>query len=356
MSTSSETSVDGPKWYVYALVDPLVLKQTGSQLLSVFYVGKGSKDRAEFHEKDELKALLTNEKIQMEGSKNERIDNILGSGERINSIVLANGFVDENDTHAAEALAMELIGRLLSAHEMQPLTNIAPGHGQSKGMEVSGDGTPINEPLLFGSATAEVGSVHEPEFEWRSVQESLRLSTSRPIEMSEVIEEKTILVKGTRDSLESGSHKPDTSLPGSHQIKPMLWEFIPGTEFTRRAYDPVYPWNDHEARERARRYWPINEQTVLAWIDDPSTCPTTLLLAIPGSGGTTVRYAWKIDPAGQWERFREGYPRWGVPLGESDLEHPARGACLVEDRKGKTTQVLANYSSGIRVLDPEDWH
>lgn len=322
----------------------------------MFYVGKGTKARAAEHQKDQVKELREyRAMIQREESKAERIDSILQSGEQVPAIVLASGFETESAAYKAEAMAMELIGRLLSAHSLHPLTNAIPGHGQSLGMSASGTATGVREPILRGSANAPTNVEGDAEQRWRTVAESLRLSTSRRVLIDEVISEPAILVKGTSEDSTAGSHLPDdTRLPGFEEfgdrVRPLLWEMIPGSEYNRRAYDPDDPWNDHEARERARRYWPLKEETANGWLTERAAAPKHLLLAIPGNGGTTVRYAWEIDYTGTWERFREGHPRWGIPLGASVIDHPAHGVCLIENRDGKTMQVLAGYASGVRLL------
>jgi hypothetical protein len=72
-----------------------------------------------------------------------------------------------------------------------------------------------------------------------------------------------------------------------------------------RGWDPFDPWTDQEARERARRYWPIAAHRVRSWLAEPETSPRCLLLGIPEPDGrTVVRYAWQIDPQGSWEFYR----------------------------------------------------
>ena len=80
--------------------------------------------------------------------------------------------------------------------------------------------------------------------------------------------------------------------------------------------------------------------------------PTDLLLAIPGSGGTTVRYAWEIDRTASVE-YSPDTNRWGFPLPQPLLDHPALGRCFIEDREARTgVQALANHISGCRLLLP----
>ncbi|WP_024285337.1 GIY-YIG nuclease family protein [Cellulomonas sp. KRMCY2] len=357
---NAAVSYDGGRWYVYALIDPATYRQTGSQLLSVIYVGKGTKDRADQHVNDERNALKhTLTAIPMSGSKSERIQWLLGSGETIPAITLVSGLVNEDDAYKTETLAMELIGRLLSAHGLDPLTNATPGHGQSAGMAVTGMPQSLGGPEPATVTPAPVKD--EPAYEIRSVARALQASTSVRVDWRAggVIPRPTVLVKGSSDTLPGGSHPhlPASSMPSglvdvADRITLLGSDVLPESEFTRRGYDPDQPWSDHEARERAARYWPFARSTVRKWLDDPDTMPTDLLLAIPGSGGTTVRYAWEIDRTAKVEYFPD-MNRWGFPLGQPLLDHPALGRCLVEDREARTgVQALANHISGCRLLLP----
>lgn len=358
--SGAEVTYDGGRWYVYALIDPIAYRQTGSQLLSVMYVGKGAKDRVNQHARDERRALQDAlASIPMWASKSDRIRWVLGTGEDIAAVTLASGFVDEDDAYRAETLAMELISRLLAAHGLEPLGNITPGHGQSAGMAIAGQPQVLGGPK--GPALTPAAVPDEPQFELRSVRESLHASTSRRVDWrsSGVIPRPTILVKGTADAIPGGSHPPlpPTVLPATladvaTRIVPRDTGIVAGSEFDRRGYDPDNPWSDHEARERATRYWPFAPATVRGWLLDDQSGPVDLLLAIPGAGGTTVRYAWQIDRAATFEFFPDG-GRWGIPLGKARLDHPARGLCLVEDRGDRTgVQVLLNYVAGCRLLNP----
>ncbi|WP_150104684.1 GIY-YIG nuclease family protein [Cellulomonas gilvus] len=358
--TAEGVAFDGGRWYVYALIDPIMFRKTGSHLLSVLYVGKGTKDRANQHARDERKALeRAAASLPMHGSKSERIRWLLGSGEDIPAVTLASGFVDENDAYRAETLAMELISRLLAAHGLEPLGNAVPGHGQASGMQISGQAHELGGPKR--PALSPVAVDGEPTFELRSVRESLYASTSRRVDWrsAQVVRRPSILVKGTTEAMPSGSHSPlpREALPPSladvaHRVTPRDIEIAAGSEFVRRGYDPDDPWTDHEARERATRYWPFAATTVREWLLDDDQGPLDLLLAVPGTGGTTVRYAWEVNRAAVFD-FYPAIGRWGIPLGRALLDHPARGLCLVEDREErKGVQVLLNHVAGCRLLIP----
>jgi hypothetical protein len=113
-----------------------------------------------------------------------------------------------------------------------------------------------------------------------------------------------ILVKGNRnDLLEPGQRRGDQSLlpaaVASVMDRVMVIDLL-GADHpdgrVRCGWDPLDPWTDLEARDRARRYWPIAAHRVASWIRDPATMQASLLLGIEESGGrTVVRYAWSID-------------------------------------------------------------
>lgn len=356
-----EVTIDGPNYYVYALIDPLTYRQTGSQVQSILYVGKGTKNRALQHEKDELKALeKAANSIPMAGSKAERIRTILSSGERVLSIMLATGFNTENDAYRAESMAMELVDRLLRAYGREALGNLTPGHMQRQGMETgiapehgAASGQVFSDPARPAPSP---GKESGDPFAFTPVAQALLASTAVRVDWREALASKVILVKGTAEEMVGGSHASidDQGTLGSPYN--VVWKdsnFLRGHEFTRPGFDPDDPWDDQLARERGARYWPLGKRTVTGWLDEPSTMPEHLLLAIPGNGGTTVRYAWRIDTEQPFEYYPE-MDRWGVPLGDRDLAHPALGKTLTEARPGRErpVQVLANYVSGCRVLDP----
>lgn len=50
-------TADNGRYYVYGLVDSAARRQTKDDLLSSFHVGKGSGDRWQHHQRDELRDL-----------------------------------------------------------------------------------------------------------------------------------------------------------------------------------------------------------------------------------------------------------------------------------------------------------
>jgi hypothetical protein len=74
----------------------------------------------------------------------------------------------------------------------------------------------------------------------------------------------------------------------------------------------------------------------------------------PPVSARRCRYAWEVDPDGEWQYHVTGggeWYGWGVPLGRRDHDHPLLGKVLVEQRNGKEVQVLQNYADGWRTLD-----
>jgi len=79
--------------------------------------------------------------------------------------------------------------------------------------------------------------------------------------------------------------------------------------------------------------------------------PDRLLLGIEEADGRmVVRDAWTIDRCAPWDYYPKRQ-RWGIPLGPRLHDHRRLGAALYETRNGHRIQVLANYASGIRVLE-----
>jgi hypothetical protein len=321
---------DDAGYYVYGLVDPRVLRETGgNRLLSIFYVGKGVRKRWARHQSAELQALRDELLVEQTGSKAERIREILDRGHPIPAVRLSAGYIDSKDAERAESLAIDTINELLRAAKLRPLTNAKPGYKAGFIW--------LREHFTFTEVT-------ELDIDPESASQAGPLRTE-------------LLVKGTTENLvrpgqrrATGDVLPDGVADVAARISAItpLWDEDPEA-FTIRGWDAYDPWTDDEARERARRIWRIGAGRVRSWIRDPETMPAHLLLGIPYGGQTVVRYAWQIDPLGTWEYYTDsGY--WGVPLGNRVHEHPRLGCVLYETRDGHRTQVLAGYSHGIREI------
>lgn len=317
-------TVGSGRYYVYGLVDPAARRQTKDDLLSIFYVGKGSEDRWQQHELNELRDLRREMNLVTRGSKAERIRQILDRGEKIPAIRLSSGYHGSEDAERAESLAIALINALLKRAGRSPLTN--------------------------GNLGNYSGFLRLPEH--------FRFVFAEQLEVPPGGDEPVLLVKGNAEELRAGGHRvlrdglPAQFGPWTDRIK-ILGDGDPGEEFPRQGWDPNDPWDDTEARERGRRYWKIGRDTVLDWLQNPAAVPRHLLLAIPAGADTVVRYAWQIDPDGEWEYYLTGtgeFSGWGVPLGKRAHKHPLLGKSLVEERDGKRVQVLQNYAQGWRVL------
>jgi hypothetical protein len=256
---------------------------------------------------------------------------ILDRGQQVPAVRLSAGYLNEADAYRAEALAIDTVNAVLVAAGRPTLTNATPGH--HAGFVWLGEHFAFTETVeqdVDPAAAAEQG---------QGVTE--------------------IFVKGTSDSimrpgqrLATASVLPDEVTDLAERVVAIdsLGEDHPET-IESRGWDPFDPWTDLEARERARRYWPIAAHRVRSWLADPETSPRCLLLGIPEPDGrTVVRYAWQIDPQGSWEFYIDSR-RWGIPLGKRVRDHPRLGSALYETKNGRRQQVLTGYASGIRVLD-----
>lgn len=333
MTTPTAGSHERDGYYIYGLVDPQYLSETGGhRLLSIFYVGKGKKSRWMDHERDMLVALREEIRLERRGGKDERIRMILDKGHKVPAVRLSAGYVNENDAYYAESLAIDTIGAALAAAGRPPLCNATPGHHAGFVW--------LREHFVFTEV----------------VEQNLEDSASTDWSGTPTTE---ILVKGTSADLVRPGQRlaPHDTLPDDVAVLrdrvlaiALLDDDHPDAA-TQRGWDPLDPWTDLEARERARRYWPIAARKVASWVQEPSTMPARLLLGIPEPGGrTVVRYAWDIDASGTWEYYPQ-IRRWGVPLDARVHEHPRLGATLYETRQGRRVQVLLGYAAGIRVID-----
>jgi hypothetical protein len=319
-------------YYIYGLVDPLALHQTGDQLLSIFYVGKGRRSRWVHHEKEERRALNREEvRLERRSSKAERIRMILDRGQQVPAIRLSAGYLNEADAYHAEALAIDTVNAALAAAGRPQLTNATPGHHAGFVW--------LGEHFVFTETT-------EQDVDAVGASDKGQGGTE-------------IFVKGTSDSITRPGQRRATAAALPDDVRDLAGRVVAidflgedhPEEIESRGWDPFDPWTDVEARERARRYWPIAAHRIRSWLVEPETLPKYLLLGIPEPGGrTVVRYAWQIDRQGPWE-FYTGWGRWGVPLSERVRDHPRLGSALYETKNGRRQQVLAGYASGIRVLD-----
>lgn len=108
MSRSDRTFEAG--YDVYGLIDPKARRETGDDLLSIFYVGKGKDLRWREHEK-EVRQKWEKEELLLErrGSKAQRIREILDRGEQVRAIRLSGGYPNSEDAYRAESLAIDLV-------------------------------------------------------------------------------------------------------------------------------------------------------------------------------------------------------------------------------------------------------
>lgn len=317
-------------YYIYGLVDPDVNVSANAalseRLAAVFYVGKGTGNRMDQHGFEAQKLIeddLVDELDVERQRKLRRCVEILQSGGKVQTIKLMGGFEREEDAYRAESFAIEAVNAVRAETGRERLTNAVAGHGIS---------TESLETYFDRLHVEDVVTSLDAEYE-------------------------SILVKGTSEDMESGNYvaAPVSEFEGNANIPQdvrdaiAFMQQVDGAPILRRRWDRHQPWSDEEARERGRRYWPIDRARVFSWVRGESNPPKYLMLAIPeAQGRTVVRYVWEIDPSQKWEIYAGG--RWGIPLGDAVEDHPYINKSLrVESESGKTVQALLNYSSGIRI-------
>lgn len=326
-------------YYIYGLVDPREeaespetsgLSAVTKRLASIFYVGKGAGQRSSAHLAEAREALQQEQEFASDAAysaKIQQIIDLISAGQVPEEIKLAAGFAEEKDAYRAEAMAIETVSAVRETAGRPPLTNAVKGHGIA------------------------VENLHTGYFRRMHVDEVV-LGEELPCEPF-------ILVKGTAEDM-ADEWEYEAVTCGREEVLAEFPDDVWGQISVmkevaqlplRRGWDPHQPWEEPEARARACRYWPISKERIVRWIRDHGAAPRHLLLAIAGSEGTAVHYAWEIDPAGRWDRYDGG--QWGVPLKQQTQQHPLLNKVLKEYRptSGSPVQVLQNYSAGIRIFD-----
>jgi hypothetical protein len=176
--------------------------------------------------------------------------------------------------------------------------------------------------------------------------------------------EKAVLVKTTEEESSTAHYEPSKRERWMYKGNPVDGVVVMRAvreKRPRRAWDPMRPWDDQEAADRARHYWPFGKETIMGWLEGQDR-PRYLFAAVPDGAKSVVRYIREID----WTKGLEFHPfekggsvgKWGFSLldGESKDLKACRekylGKCLVENREGsaRPTQVLNGYNKGVRVI------
>lgn len=116
----SQATVEALGWYVYLLTDP--------RTRAVFYVGKGSGQRA-FQHGAEARDKIDHPELQK--AKHERILEIEAAGSDVVIEILRHGLPDEATAYLVEAAAIDVFNRL---HPSTLLNLVAGHHSSSHGL------------------------------------------------------------------------------------------------------------------------------------------------------------------------------------------------------------------------------
>ncbi len=328
----NDTANKKPKFiYVYALVDRKKFTKDRDIIKHALYVGKGTGSRMSQHMsevKSSLNSEIRNENKVKEGKlrKLERLTELVKQGRMIQAIRISGGYLSNEDAFRAEALAITLINSYRKAAGLDQLLNAVNGHHAQRISD-------MQEHFLYTQADDE----HLPR---------------KP-------DEYAILVK-TTDKVSGDSHWNPLQAAFVHkgrEVERVRVYSQKSAKQSRRAWDPLNPWSAEEAYARAQRYWRFDASKVNSWLGGMSNRPTWLFAGVPDGKDTVVRYVWKIDWSKDWEFYPKqkgsNSGKWGIPVTDPNelISHPLLGKRLViKNKVGKTTQVLAGCSTGVRVI------
>ena len=318
--------------YIYVLVDADAFAASGRDVIkSALYVGKGTGSRMDAHISEAIRSLENPELIDSKSNpaKVKKLVEMLKAGRQIKAFRISAGYSTDTDALRAEALAITLINSTRS--EGNKLLNAVRGHH-------SVDIADMASHFLFAGS------------------EEMLLPTEST--------EHAVLVKTTDKEASTAHYEPRVRTSVHHKGNPLDGVVVMKAtreKKPRRKWDPMMPWDDMEAADRARHFWPFGKETVVRWIEGVER-PRYLFAAVPDGAKSVVRYIWEID----WTKKLEFHPyeeggnsgKWGFPLlaGETDDLKACRekylGKVLLEDREGRAgkTQVLNGYNMGVRVI------
>ena len=320
--------------YVYVLVDENEFKKNGRNVIkSALYVGKGIGARMHEHIREAKQALADSSNVvqRINQSKVQKLVEMLERGSQISAFRISAGYSSDKDAFLAESLAITLINS--SRGDNNKLLNAVSGHNS----------VPIADMathFLFAGSKVE--------------------------RLPAIANELAILVK-TTDKESATDHFVPLKKKYIYKGEPVNGISVMTlgrTKKPRRAWNPINPWTDLEAIDRARHYWPFSIEKIMNWLSSRNERPRYLFAAVPDGMNSVVRYIWEID----WDSGVEFHPfqkdgktgKWGFNLFENQESPPSRnfdvcrkkylGTVLKEDRKGKEVQVLSGYSMGTRLI------
>lgn len=323
-------------YYVYLLMKEPVSEPF--RVENIIYVGKGKGSRWMQHFtsslKNEVNGVNVSDKDQAILDALNRVDPETGYEE---FAYFVQWGMSERAAFALESTLIKLLKSQPGVH----LTNRVSGQHQGEYL------LPVGEVRrLFGIEDLEVERVSS---------EALSEFVPGGSREDDVL---CVVVKGSTHDLNDSSEEVaidiDPDVEGT--VPTSISRESEASAGTRRRWDPATPWTDAEARERARKYWPISGANVsnLQEIAEDGRLQVAMLVVDPREERSVVRYTWRVDPDGQWlEYWEEGESdvfyklgRYGIPLGESfnEQEDHWLGKCLVRE---DGFQILRDLTAGI---------
>lgn len=340
--TSEHIVSNEDNYYVYALTQAPAGETFDPH--SVFYVGKGTGTRWASHFRDAKREISRFEDINtdvedgpMLSAKHAAIREILESSDDEIDLeqyaYIVKGGIGEKDAFALEALTIELLDSMGVG-----LTNLVRGHQSANLLKPAAE-----VRRYYGAETFDVESI--------SVDEIYEFCPGGERSGDTLV----IAVKGTGEDMSFSEDLVPVDQP--HFVDGVFRTLTSDddTERVRRGWDPREPWNDEEARERARHYWPINSDAVSALqeVASDGRLEHVLLINDPRAGQTVVRYHWQVEKDGRWLEYGhyEG-DEWsrfkvGIPLGDAfdEATDPILGTVPTDAESGR--HVLTYRAGGV---------
>lgn len=310
-------------FYVYALSRvPVTAGRFNPD--NIFYVGKGKGLRWQAHFAEAREAMAQKDadpEIEL-SAKHQEISRIIGDvGDDLvleDYAYIVRGNLTEDEAFLIEALIIKLLNR-----PGAELTNKVAGQHAERAL------IPATEVRRFYSA------------------EELEVDRVRAAELKGFIpggewdqHGVCIIVKGSTADMEEYEDidfDAEPRFPGAAVD-------VGERRGVRRGWSPDWPWEDADARERARHYWQLSVDTVKALqaIAADGRLQLAMLIKDSRAGQSAVRFVWEVDARGTWLDYGR---KVGIPLGAELPDDAWLGASLVRQEDGK--QILEGMPNGV---------